>query len=206
MTAPEHHVAIEDDPTPLVLVIGRALRATLPITDISVLREANVATVTIQSKDDPQAVTIVFGETTRVSHGRSEAAETTLVVDLGNDFSFVSAEGIQDAAVIDVVLALLEPSRPDWQEAAASFWSLTSGDQGMPSSLVVRSSEDDVPFILGEGTPRYVIAASPDDLSRLFSGSVSFLDAVFAGAVKIQGTLPQFSVMAGASNKVRFNV
>jgi hypothetical protein len=60
--------------------------------------------------------------------------------------------------------------------------------------------------MLGAGLPTYRLVAEGVDLSRLCTGTVGFLEALGAGAVAIQGTLPQLSVMSGAFNKMRFDV
>jgi hypothetical protein len=50
------------------------------------------------------------------------------------------------------------------------------------------------------------VHGTSDALAGVFTGADSFLDEVFAGNLMVRGTLPQLSVMAGASFKVRFHV
>ena len=207
MTEAKYLVLLEDDPTPLVRVAGRAVRATVDDVDRSPLAAAGVAEVVVRSKDDPQAVTLSFDEAgVRLSHGASSAPDLTIVVDVNSGFALESIEGEDAGRVVETVLALLQPPLPMWRDAAQSFWQLTSSDKGMPRTLVVQPSDEPDSLVRGEGTPRYVISAASGQLSQVFTGSTPFLDAVFAGAVKVRGTLPQLSVMAGASNKVRFHV
>jgi hypothetical protein len=105
------------------------------------------------------------------------------------------------------VSELLRPTLPEWRDAARSFWLATGSDVGMPRSLVIENSEVEGDVLqLGDGMPRYVIHGSPDRLAGVFTGADSFLDEVFAGSLRVRGTLPQLSVMAGASYKVRFHV
>jgi hypothetical protein len=207
MTEAKYLVQLEDDPTPLVRVVGRAVRATVQGADLSPLTDAGVAVVVVRSKADPQAVTLTFADSgVHVSHGRAALPDLTLVADVNDCFALEGIEGEHDDRVVETVLSLLRLPLPGWRDAAETFWRLTSSDKGMPQTLVVQPNDQPDALVLGEGTPRYVISAAPDQLARVFSGAASFLDAVFAGTVQIRGTLPQLSVMAGASNKVRFHV
>jgi hypothetical protein len=109
--------------------------------------------------------------------------------------------------------SVLEPPLPQWRDAARGFWEFTSGDAGMPGQLVVTCDDDPSDagdaggheLVLGTGTPRYVISGAAEKLARVFTGTDALLDEVFAGTVAVRGTLPQLSVMAGASLKVRFH-
>jgi hypothetical protein len=72
--------------------------------------------------------------------------------------------------------------------------------------LVVECATSRERLVLGSGLPSYRLVADGDDLSRLCTGTVGLLEALGAGVVAIQGTLPQLSVMTGAFNKMRFDV
>jgi hypothetical protein len=112
-----------------------------------------------------------------------------------------------DGALIDALAALLTPaSAGDWQSDAHAFWSRTAESAGMPRELVLECTTTDERLVLGSGLPTYRLVAAGDDLSRLCTGTVGLLEALGAGVVAIQGTLPQLSVMSGAFNTMRFDV
>ncbi|WP_406350382.1 hypothetical protein [Streptomyces sp. NBC_00658] len=205
MTDPAVSVVLEDDPTPLVLTVGRTLRAGTRDPEslrlIASLRE----TVVVKSKDDPQAVTIRFGEIqVGVGHGIASDPHVVLTVDLTDRFAVESVDGAEpDAPLVTTVLRLLQPPLPHWRDAASRFWEMTSRDPGMPRELVVVCEEEEL--VLGGGLPRYVLSGEAEKLSRVLSGTDLFLDEVYTGSLAVRGTMTQLSVMAGASLKVRFH-
>lgn len=206
MTRSAVSVVTEDDPTPMVLSVARTLRASARVPELlPVLRDLS-GTVVVRSKDDPQAVTIRFADgEARVDHGAAADRDLVLIVDLADRFTIVEVQGSEPTAPLaDAVHSVLEPPLPPWRDAATGFWEFTGSDPGMPAQLVVTCEDEQSEYVLGDGLPRYVISGPSHTLARVFTGTDTFLDAVFTGAVSIRGTLPQLSVMAGASLKVRF--
>lgn len=201
-------VAIEDDATPLVRLIGRALtRASgqgLPAGDLTA---GLVGTVAIRSHDTPQAATVVFGAgVVEVTSGVFVEPDATLVVDLHGRFA-PTQEPDGDADLADCVLRALRPQLPHWRDAAVRFWEMTRDIAGIPDVLVVEAAGPDRPEQgrFGEGTTTYLIAGPADLLAGVFSGADDFLASLAVG-LRVQGTLSQLSVMTAASWKVRFDV
>lgn len=204
MTQTLVEVVPEYDATPFVRLVTRTIRTSFE--ERPDLAQMLRGTVVIRSASDAQVVTVeVVDARILVTRGPSAAADVVLIVDLSRRLEVVGAEvdGREDLA--SAMSQALRPQLPDWQDAAQAFWQSTGGDAGMPSRLVIQSV-DDGELELGAGLPRYVVHGSPDKLAGLFSGADSFLDEVFAGNLLVRGTLPQLSVMAGASFKVRFHV
>jgi hypothetical protein len=201
-------VTVEDDPTPLVRVAARLMRLTL-LHRADVLQEAGRtrATVSVASRDDAQALTCTFRPgSIHLRHGAVTDADASLVVDVAEDLALESEASTGDEALQGLVDRLLHPPVPYWRDAAQSFWDRTGADRGMPQELVVHCTDEEARLVLGDGATTYTLSASGADLARVLSGAAPLLDSVFSGAVAIRGTLPQLSVMAGASNKVRFDV
>ncbi|MFG3022500.1 hypothetical protein ACGFZQ_28775 [Streptomyces sp. NPDC048254] len=205
MTDPAVPVVLEDDPTPLVLSVGRTLRAAARDPQSSGVMASLRETVVVKSKDDPQAVTIRFAPgRVQVDHGISSDARLVLTVDPAHRFAVRSVDGDEpDAPLVTAVLQLLEPGLPHWRDAASRFWEMTSQDPGMPRELVVVCEEEEL--VLGAGLPRYVISGAAEKLARVLTGADVFLDEVYTGSLAVRGTMTQLSVMAGASLKVRFH-
>jgi hypothetical protein len=205
MTDRDAYVELEPDPTPLVLQVGRTLRASLRDHDLRAVLEDIHGEVVLKAAGGPQSATLRFAGTgVRIDHGGDPAVTQTLIVRLDDRFALVEAVGVDSerAAFIEAVTRVLRPPLPAWRDAARSFWGATSADAGMPRRMVVNCVDDIEPLELGEGEPRYVIEAGAEELSRVFSGTDLFLDQVFAGRLAVRGTLTQLSVMAGASLKV----
>jgi len=221
-------VVPEPDATPLVRLLTRTIRSSLSQRPGQFSASSGApAVVVVKSATDSQAATVeLTADAIHVVSGARPDATAVLTVDLTRrlaitesstqasaDDSADNSGGLGD--VVARVSALLNPPLPPWDEAAREFWASTCDDPGMPRALVVQKTngteddaagKDDEVLELGTGLPCYVVRGSADALAGLFTGADSFLDEVYAGNLKVRGTLPQLSVMAGASFKVRFHV
>ena len=201
-------VAIEDDATPLVRLIGRTLsRASGPGRPAEDLTAGVAGTVAIRSHDTPQTATVAFAAgAVEVTSGVSVEPEATLVVDLHARFA-PTQEPAGDADIAARVLRALRSPLPHWRDAAVRFWELTRDIAGIPDVLLVEAAGPDGTERgrFGEGATTYLIAGPADLLAGVFSGADDFLASLDAG-VQVQGTLSQLSVMTAASWKVRFDV
>lgn len=205
MTQSLVEVVPEHDATPFVRLVTRTIRTALAERP-DLTQTLRNGVVVIRAAADTQVVTAeVVDERILVTSGAHSAPDVVLTVDLARRFEVVGAEVDGREELASAVTSMLRPQLPVWQDAAQAFWQSTRADGGMPRRLVVQCSEGGE-LELGEGLPRYVVHGSPDKLAGLFSGADSFLDEVFAGNLLVRGTLPQLSVMAGASFKVRFHV
>ena len=158
--------------------------------------------MTVRSSGDAQALTVSFSEgSIALRHGAASDADAALVVDIADDLAVDTEASSGDKVLLDLVNALLHPPVPEWRDAAQVFWRRTSSGKGMPRELVVHCTDEDDQLVLGSGLPTYTLSATGVDLARVLSGAAPLLDSVFSGAVAICGTLPQLSVMAGASSR-----
>lgn len=201
-------VVIEDDATPFVRSVARAVGSALRHGVVPTIASSeSQRAVVISANGDPQSASLVLTPgRIDISHGALPTATATAVVDV-YDLGVDVAASTGDRDLIDTVVALVGPSsRSDWKSAAAEFWSHTGETPGMPQQMVFEVSVTGDRVVLGEGLPAYRIVADEDVLSRLCTGTIGLLEALGAGDVAIQGTLPQLSVMTGAFNKMRFDV
>jgi hypothetical protein len=208
MTVPSPAVVPEPDATPLVRLLTRTIRTSLHQRPDLVGTFSDHGIVVIKSSADAQVASVeVDDEEIRVISGANPGANAVLTVDLTRRLEVVefSAEGHH--GLVAMISALIMPALPPWSDAAHEFWRTTGPDAGMPGTLVIQNAEQDGDVLeLGAGLPRYIVSGTPDALAGLFTGADSFLAEVYAGNLKVRGTLPQLSVMAGASFKVRFHV
>lgn len=204
---PPSPIAIEDDASPIVRLIGRTLRDSSRIGHAHEVLGQSVGTVVVRSHDTPQAATIVFdGGTVEVTSGVLVEPDATVIVDLHARFASAQ-ESTGDAALAAGTLHALRPPLPHWREAAQHFREVTRGIPGIPEVLTVDAIGPDGSERgqFGDGSTEYLMAGPPDLLSGVFSGADDFLASLAAG-VQIKGTLSQMSVMTAASWKVRFDV
>jgi hypothetical protein len=201
-------VRIEDDASPLVRLIGRTLRDSARAGHALDTLNRPAGTVAIRSHDTPQAATITFGDHgIDVSSGVPAEPDAALTVDLHARFA-PTADPAGDADLAGGVLRALTPPLPGWREAARHFHDATRSLPGIPDVLiaVTEGPEGLEQAVLGEGSTQYLIAGAPETLAGVFSGADDLFAVLSTGALGIQGTLSQLSVMVGASWKVRYDV
>ncbi|MFC3448543.1 hypothetical protein [Amycolatopsis speibonae] len=200
-------IAIEDDASPVVRLIGRTLRDSSRIGHAPDVLGRSTGTVAVRSHDTPQAATISFGgKTIAVTSGVVIEPDATVVVDL--QARFVSTlESAGDVVLASGILRALAPPLPHWRAAARHFWAVTREIPGVPEVLVVDADGPDGPerARFGDGVTEYLMAAPPDLLAGVFSGADDFAASLAAG-LRVRGTLSQLSVMTAASWRVRFDV
>jgi hypothetical protein len=196
-------ITTEDDPTPLVMFIARTLRESQRHPDLAEISAGLSGTFAISSVDDPQAATMTFGGAgVHIVHGADPAAGHRVDLDIAAPLGLIGDD--LDAEVVQLQ-RLLQPPLAPWQDLAREFWDLTSTDPGMPARLDVTCTDvPDETLTAGSGEPRYGISGEHVQLQRIFFGTDDILTAAFVGAIGIEGTLPQLSVMTGASWKARF--
>jgi hypothetical protein len=201
-------VRIEDDASPLVRLIGRTLRDSARAGHALDTLNRPAGTVAIRSHDTPQAATITFGDNgIDVSSGVPAEPDAALTVDLNARFA-PTADPAGDADLAGGVLRALTPPLPGWREAAQHFWDATRSLPGIPDVLiaVTEGPEGLEQAVLGDGPTQYLIAGAPETLAGVFSGADDLFAVLSSGALGIQGTMSQLSVMVGASWKVRYDV
>lgn len=199
-------IAIEDDASPVVRLVGRTLRDADRLGPGGDLMQRR-GVVTVRSHDTPQVATVAISQAGVAVAGRMPSrSDATLVVDLGARFAPTEA-AVGDDDLAAAVLRSLRPPVPHWRDAAARFWDLTRDIPGMPDGLVVNATSPDGAerISVGDGTASYVLSGPADLLAGVLSGADDFLAALATG-LRVQGTLSQLSVMTAASWKVRFDV
>lgn len=200
-------VAIEDDATPLVRLIGQTLRLSARTGHATNALRSAAGTVAVRSHDTPQAATVVLSAgAAEVHSGVLSEADATVVVDLHARFAPAQApQG--DPQLVTAALEVLRPPLPHWREAAEYFWSLSRQIPGIPDVLVVQAAapEGVEHGRFGDGESEYLMAGPDDVLAGIFTGVDDFLTSLALG-VQVRGSLADLSVMTAASWKVRFDV
>ncbi len=133
--------------------------------------------------------------------------DASLTVDLNARFA-PTADPFGDTDLAAGVLRALTPPLPEWREAAQRFWDASRCLPGIPDVLiaVTEGPEGLEQAVLGDGPTQYLIAGAPETLAGVFSGADDLVAVLSSGALGIQGTMSQLSVMVGASWKVRYDV
>lgn len=200
------NVAIDEDATPVVRLIGRTLRDAVRLGHARDVLGRGSGTVAVRSHATPQAATVTFADgAVTVTGGVFGSTDATVVVDLDARFAATVVEG--DAELADAALRVLQVPLPEWREAAARFWDATRGIRGVPDVLVAVATgpggRDEARF--GTGTTTYRMVGTPDALAGVFTGS-DFLFTALDRGLGVQGSMAQLSAMTAASWKARYDV
>jgi hypothetical protein len=197
-------IKMEEDPTPFVLFIARTLRESAKDPHLRGTLSDMSGVLALRSVCDPQRATLRFDrEVVTITHGALDDADAVVEVEIGGPLTFVDTRG--DLKLVAEADEVLHPTLQQWRQGAMDFWALSHEDRGMPRRLIVNCSDDDSDaLVLGDGLPSYEIRGPRVALERIFFGVDSILEAAFAGDIAVNGTLPQLSVLTGASWKARF--
>ncbi|MET9326631.1 hypothetical protein [Tsukamurella sp. NPDC003166] len=204
--APRARIAIDDDATPIVRLIGRTLRDADRLGHAADVLARSCGTVAVRSHTTPQAATVTFADgAVTVTGGVFAPTDATVVVDLDDRLARRGSDG--DPELADAMHRALQVPLPEWREAAARFWDITRGVPGVPDVLVAVAAGPDgrEEARFGSGPSAYRIVGTPDALAGLFTGTDFLLSALERG-LRVQGSMAQLSTMTAASWKARFDV
>ena len=201
LTGADVLVAVEPDPTPLVLSVARTLRSSAEVPELRTLMDGTTGPIALASVADSQAVTLDFVDgRIHVRHGVDGGLEP-LELHFSPEYTVVGGGELGEA-----VGRMLSPPLPDWNVAAQKFWDLNADTASFPEQLIIVCTDDDERVVFGHGATPFEIHGSAESLSSVLSGQFdSFLIALGVGAIAVIGMGSQISVMCGAHWKVRFN-
>ncbi|MBS4100399.1 hypothetical protein [Tsukamurella paurometabola] len=199
-------VAIDDDATPVVRLIGRTLNDAIRLDHAPDVLGRGAGTVAVRSHSTPQAATVTFADgALTVTGGVVTPTDATVVVDLDSRFAPTDTEG--DGELADAVLRVLQVPLPDWREAGARFWDATRDIRGVPDVLVAVATgpEGREEARFGVGASTYRMVGTADALAGVFTGA-DFLFTALERGLGVQGSMAQLSAMTAASWKARYDV
>ena len=197
------NVVVEDDATPLVLIIGTTLRRSTADPELGRKAEQLQGVFALRSKKDPQAVTMRFAKgRVDVIHGVARDAQVVATVDLDNMSGPDAAKPRVKGALLHPLFAfgvskLLEPRPRPWTEFASDFWAFASDYPGMPEVLRVVCLDDGAQLELGAGTSVYEIHGTASALTSIFSGGSVFGQDLLDGKVFAIGEMKHASILTG---------
>ena len=196
-------IVVEDDATPLVLIMGTTLRRATADPAVALKAQRLHGVFALRSKNDPQAVTMRFASgRVELTHGVAPDARVVATVDLDNLSGPDAAKPKVKGALFHLPFALgvsklLEPKERPWTEDATAFWAFAADYPGMPDVLRVVCLDDGTQLDLGSGTAVYEIHGSAPALSSIFSGGSVFGQDLLDGKVYAIGEMKHASILTG---------
>jgi len=198
-------IALEDDPTPLVRILGAILQRSARQPALQSKIRSMRGVVALKSSVDPQAATIRFdkGRVT-LEHGVAADSGVVIEADLLRMNEPNAPKPLVRGLARHLMLALAAskvldpPSRP-WQDEARAFWEFARDHPRMPKTLLVVCTDDGSRLTLGEGTPEYEIHGRGRALISVFTGGSVLGEDMLNGKLYGVGSLQHLAELTGRS-------
>jgi hypothetical protein len=198
-------IALEDDPTPLVRILGATLRRSARNPALEAKLRSMQGVVALKSSIDPQAVTMRFAKgTVTLEHG--VAADSGVVIEA--DLTKLNEPGAPKPKVsgaarhLKLALAagkVLDPPAGTWQDEARAFWEFARNHPRMPGVLLVVCTDDGARLTLGDGPGTYELHGSARALTSVFTGGSVLGEDMLNGKLCGVGSLQHLAELTGRS-------
>jgi hypothetical protein len=202
---PGPQIAIEDDPTPLVLAIAADLTRRRRDPGFDALTAATRGRAGVRVGPGPEAATVDLAGQGSIRHGLVGAQ---VVATLGPDHRWDRGDiaGADDhPELARWVSELASPPPGDWRKAARRLWVELESAPRAPRALSVIELDSGDEERCGDGGRAYEIRGRAEPLLDLLEGRSALMEEASAGSIQIRGTFPEISVIVGACWRVRID-
>jgi hypothetical protein len=198
-------IALEDDPTPLVRILGAILQRAARKPGLQSKLGSMRGVVALKSSVDPQAATIRFdkGRVT-LEHGVAADSGVVIEADLLRMGEPNAPKPKVKGAARHLMLALavskvIDPPAGPWQDEARAFWEFARDHPRMPRTMLVVCTDDGSRLTLGVGTPEYELHGSARALVSVFTGGSVLGEDLLNGKLYGVGSLQHMAELTGRS-------
>jgi hypothetical protein len=198
-------IALEDDPTPLVRILGAILQRAARKPALQSKLGSMRGVVALKSSVDPQAATIRFDKG-RVTLEHGVAADSGVVIEadlLRLNEPNAPKPKVRGAArhpkFALAVSKVIDPPAGPWQDEARAFWEFARDHPRMPRTLLIVCTDDGSRLTLGEGTPDYELYGSARALVSVFTGGSVLGEDLLNGKLQAVGSLQHMAELTGRS-------
>jgi hypothetical protein len=198
-------IALEDDPTPLVRILGATLRRSARRPELESRMTKMRGVVALKSTVDPQAVTMRFANgKVLVEHGVAADSGVVIEADLLRMGDPDAPKPKVTGAARHPLLALaaskvLDPPADSWQDEARAFWEFARNHRGMPKAMLVVCTDDGARLTLGDTTPEYELYGSAHALTSVFTGGSVLGQDMLDDKLHGVGSLQHLAELTGRS-------
>jgi hypothetical protein len=198
-------IALEDDPTPLVRIVGAILARSARNPELQSKLGSMRGVVALKSAVDPQAVTMRFdkGRVT-LEHGVATDSGVVIEADLLRmnepDAPKPKVRGVARHLMLALAVSkVIDPPAGPWQDEARAFWEFARDHPRMPRTLLVVCTDDGSRLTLGEGTPEYELHGTARALVSVFTGGSVLGEDLLNGKLYGVGSLQHMAELTGRS-------
>lgn len=197
-------IDVEDDPTPIVLIMAATLRRAARDPKLAAAMRGAKGNVAMKSSVDPQAATIRFHKGhVHVVRGVAKDASVTIEADINKMSDVNPPKPKVSGAARHLRLALLaakvlEPPHGTWQEEATLFWNFAAQHAGCPRGLRIVCTDDGTEVSLGE-TIEYELHGSEHAILNVVCGNTVLGQDILDGKLCVVGALRHTAQLTGRS-------
>ena len=198
-------IALEDDPTPLVRILGATLRRSARNPTLEPKLRGMKGVVALKSSVDPQAVTMRFDRgAVRIEHGVAPDSGVVIEADLTRMNEPNAPKPNVKGAARHLKLALaaskvLDPPAGPWPDEARAFWEFARNHPRMPRAMLVVCIDDGTRLTLGDGTPEFELHGTARALNSVFTGGSVLGEDLLNGKLSAVGSLQHLAELTGRS-------
>lgn len=180
-------VTTEVDATPLVRIFAAKFTAALHQLDYAALMKKSQGQFSLQSKTDPQAITVTINTAgAHISSGVDQASTIVIHLNFANPNASAKVEGLlRHPLYANAVGKLLEFPEVNWADALKRLWDQYKDFPGMPDGITAKSTDEDRRLSVGSSDEPVYLEGKSADLAEVFTGSSPLVQLLFEG--KLQG-------------------
>jgi len=195
-------VILEEDPLPIVKIIGAQLRRALTHRDILKTAKSMQGSFALSSTTDLQRVTIsITSNQITVRRGIEKDARIIIHMNLTNDDA-PKVEGLWKHPLFAMKAGkLLNSPSSTWTDSAKQFWELVHDYPGMPNAVKLVCTDGEREFVMGTGDIDVEIYGSANNLTNLLSGSMVFVEGAMKGEIKTVTSLQHATILTEVTIK-----
>jgi hypothetical protein len=198
-------IALEDDATPLVRILGATLQRSARRPDLEARMRKMRGVVALKSSVDPQAATMRFAKGKElVEHGVAPDRGVLIEADLLRMNDPGAPKPKVTGAARHPLLALaagkvLDPPAAPWQDEARAFWEFARDHPRMPKAMLVVCTDDNSRLSLGDTAPEYELYGTAHALTSVFTGGSVLGQDLLDGKLSGVGSLQHLAELTGRS-------
>jgi hypothetical protein len=198
-------IALEDDPTPLVRILGAMLQRSARQPALESKLRSMRGVVALKSSVDPQSATLRFDKgTVRIEHGVARDSGVVIEADLLKmnepDAPKPKVTGVARHPMLALAASkVLDPPAGAWQDEARAFWEFARSHPRMPKAMLVVCADDGSRLTLGDAPPEYELYGSTHALTSVFTGGSVLGEDLLNGKLRGVGSLQHLAELTGRS-------
>ncbi len=199
-------IEVEDDPTPMVLILAATLRRSARVPKLAARMAKAKGNIAMRSTVDPQAATVRFERgRVLVVNGVAPDAHVTIAADVNRMSDEQPPKPKVDGALGHLRLALLankvlEPPHGTWRQEGANFFAFAASSPAAPRGMRVVCTDDGSEQNFGDcSNIEFELHGSEHALLNVFCGNTVLGQDLLDAKLHAVGSLQHLAQLTGRS-------